>query len=117
MLLILICLVSVYAEAHELINQIYEIEPAKSLECKAFEKLVDMTNVSCAVIASTESIYILCFVVQRETCMICRAGGGVGVWGGDVGCGVGVCVVCVCGVCVCVDIVEMSTPESTMSAH
>ena len=74
MLLLLICLVS-HVAAHHLTNQIYEKETTRSLDCKESEKWADMTNVMCAVIAATESIYNFGFVVQEETCMVCRAGG------------------------------------------
>ena len=55
-------------------DQIYEIETAISLNCKESENWAGMPNVSCAIIATLESIYNFGFVVQEETCMVCRAG-------------------------------------------
>ena len=81
MLFVLICLVSQVA-AHRLADQIYEKETTRSLDCKESENWAGMTNVRCAVIAATESIYNIGFVVQEETCMVCRAGGTSG--GADV---------------------------------
>ena len=53
----------------------YEHELALSLYCKEPAQWVGMSHISCAVLATAERVYNYGFVVQEETCLICRAAG------------------------------------------
>ena len=79
MLFVMMFLVSRDVQAHKLIDKIYEKETAVSLGCKQSAHWSGMSNVSCADIATTETIYTFGFVVEEDACMVCRAGGTPGV--------------------------------------
>ena len=61
--------------AHALSGKMYEHESTISLYCKTGAQWLGISNTSCAVIAISESIYNYGFVVQEETCQVCRAAG------------------------------------------
>ena len=63
------------AQGHKMIIKPYEKEIAISLHCKESDRLASMSTVNCAVVASNEPFYTFGFVVEEDTCMVCRAGG------------------------------------------
>ena len=76
--LIIVLLVALDIVADKLDAQWYENESAVRLDCKRCNHQDCKSTVKCAAVAANEAIYNFGFVVQDETCMVCRAGGTLG---------------------------------------
>ena len=72
-LYIIFCVTPQYAMANTLNGQWYERQSTSNLYCREFNQRAGMSAVSCAVNAAAETVYNFGFVVQGETCMVCRA--------------------------------------------
>ena len=59
-------------------GKMYEKISAISLHCRDVELGEGVGQGGCAITAAAESIYNFGFVVQEQTCLVCRAGGMLG---------------------------------------